>query len=164
MAGEETYDFGECTWYVASQLPWVQGGWGDAWMWPGRASSAGFGITDQPTVDAVVAYGRSCGYSDFGHVAIVEAVYTSQSFLVREMNFTGWDQVDERVSNAWCVEAFILPPGGGGGRGGSGPLGGAGTAVDAARVEWQGLADVFNEHAPQAIDWLIKFRQLWDVF
>lgn len=153
MAGEDTYDFGECTWYVAHELAWVRGGWGNATDWPAHAAAQGFGITDHPVVGSVVAYAAGGGYSDFGHVAIVEAVWNRFSFQVREMNFVAWDTVDHRTSSMWDVEAFILAPGSGLG-GGSQDGGGGPTAVDRVKLEWAGLAQYLNRDIESDLYWL----------
>ena len=161
MAGEDTYTFGQCTWYVARTLWWVQGGWHNATDWAVNAARAGFRLTLQPTVGAVVVYGAGDGYSEFGHVAIVMEVYSAFSFLVSEMNFTAWDTVDERVSNMHDVSAFILPPGVEAGAGTGVATGGGSSTPDAVRMEWQGLMDWLNSGADTEIR---KLQQQYDLF
>lgn len=111
MAGENTYFFGYCTWYVAHTLAWVRGGWGDAYQWAARAARDGFRLTRTPTAGAVVVYGPGNGYSAWGHVAIVLALLPGGLFLVSEMDAVAWDVVSRRVSGTRGVTAFILPPG-----------------------------------------------------
>lgn len=139
MAGQDTYTFGNCTWYVAGLYPWVRGGWGNATDWPPAAARQGFQLTMTPTVGAAVAYRAGAHYSLWGHVAGVLQVYGPQSFLVTEMNFVGFDQIDQRVSNMVDVEAFILPPGVQPGSGAGVPLGSGAGAPDQVRVEWSGI-------------------------
>jgi hypothetical protein len=121
----DSYYFGECTWGVCEQAPWVGEGWGNAADWLGSAQRAGFSTTDRPTVGAVCVYGSSSAYSIYGHVGLVVAVYGDNSFRVREMNYVGWDQYDERNSSMFDVEGFILPPGVAAGSGGGSQGGGA---------------------------------------
>lgn len=123
MAGQSTYAFGNCTWYVAGELGWVQGGWGNAGDWAAAAARAGFSETMTPTVGAVVVYAAGDGYSTFGHCAVVEALAGPGQFQVREMNYVAFDTVDHRVSNMFDVAAFILPPGVAAGSSGPPPLG-----------------------------------------
>jgi surface antigen len=145
MAGQDTYTFGNCTWYVAGALGWVRGGWGNATDWAASAARAGFQLTNVPTPGAVVVYQAGAHYSSFGHVAIVQAVYGPASFLVSEMNFIAFDTVDQRVSNLADVEAFILPPGVPAGSGvPAGTGSGAGTP-DVVRVEWAALQQLLNQ-------------------
>lgn len=154
MAGQETYDFGECTWYVASTLPWVQGHWGNAADWAASAARAGFGITNYPVAGAVVVYAAGGGYSSFGHVAIVQSVYADGTFLVSEMNFVAFDQVDTRVSNMWDVAAFILPPGSNLGGGAVAVEGGGGGYADGSRTEWWYLQKYLNTDVDTHFAWL----------
>lgn len=144
MAGENTYDFGQCTWYVASTLPWVRGGWHNARDWAANAARDGLQLTGLPTMGSVVVYGAGRGYSEFGHVAIVIQVYSVASFLVSEMNFVAWDRVDQRVSNMVDVTAFILPPGVQAGY--TGPAGGGlgAGSPDQVRQEWAVWQDYLN--------------------
>lgn len=162
MSGQDTYTFGECTWYVASTLPWVQGGWGNATDWPPNAARAGFQLTGVVTLGAVVAYAAGDGYSDFGHVAIVVRVDGPAVFLVSEMNFVGWDLVDQRVSNMHDVEAFILPPGVAPGSGSGSPGGGGAGTADAARVEWAGLQGYLNAGVETHLAWLRTLQARMD--
>lgn len=150
MAGQDTYTFGNCTWYVAGLYGWVRGGWGNATDWPPAAARDGLQLTLTPTVGAAVAYRAGAHYSIFGHVAGVLSVLGPNSFLVTEMNFVGFDLVDQRVSSMVDVEAFILPPGVAPGASG-GPLGsGSGSAND-VRVEWSGVQQWFNQDSADQI-------------
>lgn len=93
------FAFGYCTYYVATRrcIPWL----GNAWDWWRNAAAAGYAEGQQPQRGAVVVWGRS-GSSPEGHVAYVEAVgpgagVPAGSFLISEMNYRGWDQVDYRI-------------------------------------------------------------------
>lgn len=112
MSNEASYLFGQCTYYVARALDWVPSGWGNAADWWSHAGSAGFARTSIPTPGSVVVYGAGQGYSPYGHVAKVESVNGDGTFNVSEMNFNGWNQVDQRRSTMNDVLGFILPPGG----------------------------------------------------
>lgn len=155
MAGQSTYAFGNCTWWVAGAVAWVQGGWGDGGDWAYNAQRAGLQLTSVPTVGSVVCYARGNGYSVFGHVALVIAVYGPQSYRVREMNFYAFDTVDERDTSTYDVAAFILGPGmvpGGGGPGPGGQGAGAGTpGLDQVAAAWSLWQQWLNVRAPQQI-------------
>ncbi len=105
------FAFGYCTYYVATRrcIPWF----GDAWQWWGAAASYGYAEGHVPQRGAVAVWGRY-GSSPDGHVAYVEAVGPSNgvpagSFLISEMNYSGWDRVDQRVvpDNAPGLLGFI---------------------------------------------------------
>ncbi len=85
------YDFGYCTWYVASRRS-VPSNWGNAINWYYNAQFSGFSVGSTPAVGAIAW--TSAGYS--GHVAYVEAV-NGGSVTISEMNYAGWDQVDYRT-------------------------------------------------------------------
>ena len=155
MAGEATYSFGECTWYVAHTLAWIPGSLHDGGDWAANAAARGYRLTMVPTVGSAVCYGRGDGYSTFGHVAVVIAVYSTTSFLVSEMNFVAWDQVDQRVSNMHDVVAFILPPGAAPGAGLPSQQGGGAGSPDQVRAEWGGVQDYLNNGADNHI-WRLR--------
>ena len=102
--GYNGYDWGNCTWYVASQIA-VPANWGNASTWASGARAAGWHVSSTPSVGAIaqnswMAYG-------LGHVGIVDAVSSDgKQVLIREMNgaggtdsngnqvYGGWDRVD----------------------------------------------------------------------
>jgi peptidoglycan DL-endopeptidase CwlO len=105
------FAYGYCTYYVATRrcIPWF----GNAWQWWGNAAAAGYAEGHTPAVGAVAVWGRY-GSSPDGHVAYVEAVGPSNgvpagSFLISEMNYSGWNRVDRRVvaDNAAGLLGFI---------------------------------------------------------
>jgi surface antigen len=105
------FAYGYCTYYVATRrcIPWF----GDAWQWWGNAAAYGYAEGHTPAVGAVAVWGRY-GSSPDGHVAYVEAVGPNDgvpagSFLVSEMNYSGWNRVDRRVvaDNAAGLIGFI---------------------------------------------------------
>ncbi len=105
------FAYGYCTYYVATRrcIPWF----GDAWQWWGNAAAYGYAEGHTPAVGAVAVWGRY-GSSPDGHVAYVEAVGPNDgvpagSFLISEMNYSGWNRVDRRVvaDNAPGLLGFI---------------------------------------------------------
>ena len=105
------FAYGYCTYYVATRrcIPWF----GNAWQWWGNAAAMGYAEGHTPQVGAVAVWGRY-GSSPDGHVAYVEAVGPNNgvpagSFLVSEMNYSGWNRVDRRVvaDNAAGLLGFI---------------------------------------------------------
>lgn len=139
MAGQETYAPGNCTWYCAGEVWYVQGGWGDAGDWCTGAARSGLQVTGIPTVGTVVSYCRGGGYSPYGHCGVVEEVFGPDRFQVREMNYVGLYVVDHRVSNMWDVCCFILAPGQQPGEGTPPGQGAGGGGLDGIVAEW-GLA------------------------
>ena len=157
MAGADTYYFGECTWYVASSVDWVQGHWGNATDWCAGAQSSGLQTGAQAVAGAVVVYAAGDGYSAFGHVAIVRDVYGDGSFLVSEMNYVAWDTVDERVSNGYDVECFIYGPGMGPGQGAPPPGGGGSSTPQNVAQSWAVTQSLFNDKLP---DFINRYRNV----
>lgn len=93
--GSNGYDFGECTWYVATQIP-VPANWGNAATWAYYAAQTpGWQVSSIPTVGSIAQNSYSAG--GYGHVAIVRAV-NGNMIEVSDMNgIAGWD----RVGTAW---------------------------------------------------------------
>ena len=82
---------GQCTWYIANRryIPWL----GNAWEWFGQAQAYGWAIGQTPRVNAIeVAW-----LTGWGHVAWVEAVIDSNTWVVTEMHYVGLWVVDRRL-------------------------------------------------------------------
>ena len=69
--GYNGYDYGFCTWYVASQIA-VPDNWGNASSWAYYARLTGWNVSSAPTVGAIAQTPYAAGGQ--GHVAIVDAV------------------------------------------------------------------------------------------
>lgn len=67
--GYNGYDYGYCTWYVASRVA-VPSNWGNANTWDNYAPQSGWTVSSTPRAGAIAQSDK--GYE--GHVAIVEAV------------------------------------------------------------------------------------------
>jgi hypothetical protein len=89
-----SYDWGNCTWYVASRKQ-VPGNWGNAATWFGNAQAQGWATGSVPQVGAIAQ--TTAGWA--GHVALVEAV-EGPLVLVSEMNYEGLDVIDQRWASA----------------------------------------------------------------
>ena len=101
------YDYGYCTWYVYNRRAQhfnspVGSFWGNAASWIYYAELAGYSTGHAPKVGAVMQ--TSNGY--YGHVAVVENVYSDGSIRVSEMNYSGWDVVDYRTISASSVYSY----------------------------------------------------------
>jgi hypothetical protein len=82
---------------------------GNAIDWIASAKKQGYPILSTPTPGTIVVYGS--GYSQYGHVAVVDSVNNDGTFNVSEMNYNGWDVINQRRSTMWNVLGFIVPPG-----------------------------------------------------
>ncbi len=84
--------YGQCTWYAASRryVPWT----GDAHSWFDNARALGYPVGHTPQPGAFMITWESVYY---GHVAFVEQVNEDGSFVISEMNYKGWNQIDSRV-------------------------------------------------------------------
>ena len=102
------FPYGQCTWYVASRvyIPWM----GDAWSWYYSAKAYGWPVGAVPRSGSIMVTWES---RVFGHVAYVEHPYADGSWLVSEMNYSGWGVVDQRVIHPGGVPliGFVYPPG-----------------------------------------------------
>lgn len=83
-----TYEWGNCTWYVAS-IKNVPETWGNANTWAYRAMDDGYGVSDTPVIGSVAT--SSAGY--WGHVAVVSAI-SDGMVEVTEMNVFGLGVTD----------------------------------------------------------------------
>lgn len=102
LYGNNGYDFGYCTWYVASQIP-VPSNWGNAATWAYYAAISGWNVSSSPTVGSIAQ--TSSGYA--GHVAIVTAV-NGGNVTISEMNATaGWGRVDTRTLPISSFQHYI---------------------------------------------------------
>ncbi len=93
--GFNGYDFGECTWYVATQIA-VPANWGNADTWYLGARASGWRVSSVPTIGSIAD--TDAGY--LGHVAIVKGISPNgQEVYISEMNDWGapgggFDRVD----------------------------------------------------------------------
>ena len=94
--GFNGYDWGNCTWYVATQIA-VPANWGNAATWAAGARAAGWRVSPVPSVGAIAQTPYAAG--GLGHVAIVDAVSADgKQVLIRDMNgIAGF----ARVGTAW---------------------------------------------------------------
>ena len=86
----KSYDVGECTWGVKSQVSWVGPYWGNANQWVASARAEGFSVGTTPQVGAVAVWVGGA----YGHVAVVTAVESSTNIQVSESNYMGRRYID----------------------------------------------------------------------
>jgi surface antigen len=100
--GYNGYDYGYCTWYVATQIP-VPANWGNASTWAYYAALSGWHVSTTPTVGAIAQKGGG-----EGHVAIVTAVHSDGSIEIRDMNgIAGWGRVGYGPKSAGVFQHYI---------------------------------------------------------
>jgi surface antigen len=97
--GYNGYDYGTCTWYVASHIN-VPSNWGNAYTWGPGARASGWTVSSTPRVGAI-AWGDSyAGFGYLGHVAIVTAVSADGSQIkYSDMNDPYWNVV---TNHGWA--------------------------------------------------------------
>lgn len=85
------FPWGWCTYYVSTRRPvtWA----GDASYWYANAQAQGFPVGSSPLAGSIMVTWES----GWGHVAYVEAVNSDGSWLVSEMNFSGFGVRSQRV-------------------------------------------------------------------
>ncbi len=101
--GFNGYDFGNCTWYVATQIA-VPANWGNAATWAAGARASGWQVSSTPTVGAIAQTPYSAG--GLGHVAIVDGISPDGSqVLIRDMNgIAGFNH----VGKAWQATSHYV--------------------------------------------------------
>jgi surface antigen len=102
--GFNGYDYGYCTWYVASQVS-VPSNWGNASSWSYYAALSGWNVSSAPKVGAIAQTPYAAGGE--GHVAMVVGVNGNQ-VEIRDMNNYGDGGGWGRVGSAW-VDASTFP-------------------------------------------------------
>ncbi|HVX23728.1 MAG TPA: LysM peptidoglycan-binding domain-containing protein [Candidatus Saccharimonadales bacterium] len=102
--GFNGYDFGFCTWYVATQIN-VPANWGNASSWAYYARLSGWKVSSTPSVGAIAQTPYAAGGE--GHVAVVDGVKGNQ-IHIRDMNgIAGWDHVGSAWEPASAYVNFI---------------------------------------------------------
>jgi surface antigen len=107
--GSNGYDYGYCTWYVATQVK-VPNNWGNAATWAYYAALSGWNVSVVPTVGAIAQTADAAGGE--GHVAMVDAVSPDGSEIqIRDMNgIAGWGKVGySSWISATTFQHFITP-------------------------------------------------------
>ncbi len=103
--GYNGYDYGYCTWYVATQLP-VPANWGNASTWAYYAGLSGWHVSTTPSVGSIAQTAAAAGGE--GHVAIVTAVNPDGSIQVRDMNgIAGWGRVGYGAKSTSAFQHYI---------------------------------------------------------
>lgn len=111
--GNNGYDFGNCTWYVANEIA-VPNNWGNAATWAYYAALSGWNVSTTPTVGAIAQTGDAAGGE--GHVGIVRAVNVNSSgqitgVVVQDMNNYGdgggFDRVGEGTVSLGTFQNYI---------------------------------------------------------
>lgn len=93
-------EWGNCTWYAYERrlqlgIP-VQSPWGNARDWAYNASLSGYHVDYRPEVGAVMV--DTSGWA--GHVAVVESVDSNGNIVISEMNYEGFNVVNNRSISA----------------------------------------------------------------
>lgn len=103
--GSNGYDFGYCTWYVATQVN-VPSNWGNASTWAIYARLSGWNVSNAPTVGSIAQTANAAGGE--GHVAIVTGVNPDGTIQIRDMNgLAGWGRVGAGTVSAGEFQNFI---------------------------------------------------------
>jgi CHAP domain len=110
------YVFGDCTWYIKQRFPGLYGYLGNAGTWMTSGAKQGYKFSQTPKANTVMIMQPtpSNGVAQAGHVAVVDSVNSNGSFWVSEMNWAGWDHVDERLVTRKPgdgIVGFMVPPG-----------------------------------------------------
>jgi len=103
--GSNGYDYGYCTWYVATQVA-VPANWGNAATWAFYARLSGWNVSQTPTVGSIAQTGNAAGGE--GHVAMVTGVNPDGTIQIRDMNgLAGWGRVGAGTVSDGVFQNFI---------------------------------------------------------
>jgi surface antigen len=103
--GSNGYDYGYCTWYVATQVP-VPANWGNASSWAYYAGLSGWNVSKTPAVGSIAQTAAAAGGE--GHVAVVTGVNPDGSIQIKDMNgLAGWGRVGTGTVPASEFQNFI---------------------------------------------------------
>lgn len=93
--GYNGYDYGYCTWYVATQIA-VPANWGNASSWAYYARLSGWNVGHTPAVGSIGQMGGEVAWGE-GHVAVIDAVSPDGTMIqFRDMNgLAGWGRVGQ---------------------------------------------------------------------
>ncbi|MFT8757771.1 COG3942 and LysM peptidoglycan-binding domain-containing protein [Leuconostoc pseudomesenteroides] len=83
-----SYPFGQCTWYVKASLGWVGNYWGNAQDWAKSAQTEGYQVNGEAKPGSVAVFSPGLHGADatYGHVAVVEHVNSDGTILISEGN------------------------------------------------------------------------------
>jgi len=106
--GSNGYDYGYCTWYVASVIA-VPNNWGNAATWAYYAALSGWNVSSTPSVGAIAQTPYAAGGE--GHVAVVRVVNPDGTIWIEEMNSYGQvSMTDSTPTGGWGVADWKLVP------------------------------------------------------
>ena len=102
VSAGNAYAYGNCTWYSYERRlelgrP-IGSFWGNAATWASFARGSGYTVNNTPAPGAIMQDSWSAG--GYGHVGIVESMNPDGSFLLSEMNYSGWNVVSTRTISA----------------------------------------------------------------
>ncbi|MCM0582585.1 CHAP domain-containing protein [Weissella diestrammenae] len=95
---QNSYPYGQCTWYVKAMFDWAGSYWGNAADWADSARRAGLLVDGQAAVGSIAVFAPGSHGADkvYGHVAIVEKINDDGTMLISEGN-AGKDLYSTRV-------------------------------------------------------------------
>jgi len=111
LASNDTYAFGNCTYWVsllrAEVGKPIPNTWGNAITWALRAQADGYIVDQVPSYTAIMVDVNAPG--GLGHVAFVENVDPQTgAWTISEMNRVGFDEVDTRVMTASSASSYYF--------------------------------------------------------
>ncbi|GAB3068143.1 CHAP domain-containing protein [Salinicoccus sesuvii] len=101
-----TYDEGQCTYYVFDKIKaqgdMIETGWWNADSWAKRAKADGYTVNNNPAEGAILQTSRG----EIGHVAYIETVNDDGSIEISEMNYNEPYEVTERTIEAERIKEY----------------------------------------------------------
>ncbi|TDM12724.1 CHAP domain-containing protein [Macrococcus lamae] len=102
-----TYDDGQCTYYVFEQVKKqgnkIERSWWDAKYWADRAKEDGYTVNHTPKPGSIMQSSRG----SLGHVSFIEKINSDGSFVVSEMNYSKPYEVTERTIHPVNTKRYL---------------------------------------------------------
>lgn len=104
----------ECTsyaawWFNAHGKAWynTEPGSGSAWNWPALAADQGYSVSSTPREGAIVSWSNAT-FSPYGHVAIVQKVYSDGSYDVSQYNWVKYSYSEMHVTGSLAAAGRFI--------------------------------------------------------
>jgi surface antigen len=83
-----SYAYGQCTWFVKAALPWAGSFWGNGNQWADSARGEGFSVDTHAKAGSIIVFpgGNQGADATYGHVAVVESINPDGSINIAEGN------------------------------------------------------------------------------
>ncbi|WP_278926002.1 glucosaminidase domain-containing protein [Staphylococcus auricularis] len=106
IATDDTYPYGQCTWYVYQRMTQfnksIGAHWGNAHEWNNQAQAQNYRILSSPEPHTIAVFeaDQLGAHPQYGHVAFVEKVHKDGAITISESNVKGLGKISHRKLTA----------------------------------------------------------------